>query len=201
MRAPGPGAKVYAPSRQVTAPVFCANMRQDHPLQPEPVMPDLFDGIAQWLLDQALQGAKLADTLTELGTRLIDGGVPVTRINIGRAMLHPVIGLINLKWGAESSVIDTFIVPRSAVNLETVRNQPFGDMSRGLETRIFADLTDPAVGCAAWIEAMTRELKQPLLASQAFTDRVPSGARPLGRYALRGLDQVVDLSTYDPLDA
>jgi adenylate cyclase len=106
-------------------------------------LPDVFDGIADWLIERALQDVKLSDTVAELGQRLVDGGVPVNRINIGRSMLHPVIGLINLKWEAGSGHVTTEEIPRSVINPAGLEGNPFFDLSRGLTDRIVADLRNP----------------------------------------------------------
>ncbi len=106
-------------------------------------MPDLFDGIADWLLSRGLQDERLTDTIAELGQRLIDGGVPVCRINIGRSMLHPVIGLVNLKWEAGSDRVTTDTFARKTINRDVLSGDPFSDLFRGRTDRIVADLRQP----------------------------------------------------------
>lgn len=106
-------------------------------------MPDLFDGIADWLIRDALRDARLSDTVGELGQRLVDGGVPVNRINIGRTLLHPVIGLVNLKWEADSGRVTTEDYARSSINFDLLKGNPFFDLQRGQTDRILADLRNP----------------------------------------------------------
>lgn len=106
-------------------------------------MADLFDGISDWLLEQALQTSDLRGVICELGQRLIDGGVPVNRINIGRSVLHPVFGLMNLRWEAESNQAIVEEIPRSEIDWDGLVGQPFFELTRGAEDRIVADLRDP----------------------------------------------------------
>ncbi len=60
-------------------------------------MTDLIEGVIDWLMSQSLGDAELKETIAELGARLNDGGVPVNRISFGQSVLHPVIGIRNLK--------------------------------------------------------------------------------------------------------
>jgi adenylate cyclase len=57
---------------------------------------DLFDNIIAWLLDRALGDESIESTVSELCTRLVDGGVPLARVSVGRTVLHPVIGLMDM---------------------------------------------------------------------------------------------------------
>ncbi|MEP1356186.1 MAG: adenylate/guanylate cyclase domain-containing protein [Tateyamaria sp.] len=107
-------------------------------------MADLFDNIIAWLLDRALGDESIESTVSELCTRLVDGGVPLARVSVGRTVLHPVIGLMDMAWDRETGKVETNALNRDVVRGMTEFNAPFGTMSRGETDRIFADLTDPA---------------------------------------------------------
>ncbi len=104
---------------------------------------DVFESISKWLLAQALEDVGLSDTIAELGQRLIDGGVPVNRINIGRAILHPVIGLVNLTWEADTAQVVAQEIPRKMISIDRLTGQPFFDLNRGTTDRIVANFKNP----------------------------------------------------------
>lgn len=85
----------------------------------------LFDGIADWLIGCALRDAELETTVRELGRRLIDGGMPVCRINVGSILLHPVLGALDLTWDAASDSCRSRTVARAMVRSDEFRNAPF----------------------------------------------------------------------------
>ncbi|MDG1167755.1 MAG: hypothetical protein P8N14_01045 [Sulfitobacter sp.] len=62
---------------------------QDSPLVPK---------IADWLYRQALVSADIEETVGGLGERLLAGGIPVCRINVGAMLLHPVLGAVDVTW-------------------------------------------------------------------------------------------------------
>ncbi|WP_420013617.1 hypothetical protein [Tateyamaria sp.] len=104
---------------------------------------DLFDTTNDWLLDQALSDDDFGVTLKALGTRLLGGGVPVARISIGRSVLHPVIGLLDMQWERETGQVNTQTVTGAQVLSELDRDNPFADLSRDEFSSITADLRDP----------------------------------------------------------
>ncbi|MEO9572478.1 MAG: adenylate/guanylate cyclase domain-containing protein [Tateyamaria sp.] len=106
-------------------------------------MADLFENIIAWLQDRALGDEDIVSTVHELCTRLVDGGVPVARVSVGRTVLHPVIGLMDMSWDRETGKVETNAMNRDVVRRMTEFNAPFGTISRGETDRIFADLTDP----------------------------------------------------------
>ncbi len=106
-------------------------------------MGDVFDTIGNWLLDQAMDDSELADTLSQLAHRLVGAGVPLARIKIGRVMLHPVIGVMDLTWEAATDRVETETMPRAAVNPELFMSTPFGQFTLGKASHIRADLTCP----------------------------------------------------------
>ena len=106
-------------------------------------MADLFDTIADWLLAQALSDDPFDVTLQGLAARLLDGGVPVARISIGRSILHPVIGLIDMQWERDTGRVAVQSVARSFVRDGLVWDNPFADLATGKCAVIHADLTNP----------------------------------------------------------
>ncbi|MEO1556600.1 MAG: hypothetical protein AAFS01_09220 [Pseudomonadota bacterium] len=107
-------------------------------------MADLFDNIVAWLLDRALSDESIESTVSEFCSRLVEGGVPLARVSVGRTVLHPVIGLMDMAWDRETGKVETKAMTREIVRRMTEFNAPFGTMSCGETDRIFADLTDPA---------------------------------------------------------
>lgn len=129
-------------------------------------MSDIFDRLAGWLVRAALVDTDPETLLAELSQRLRDGGVPVARISLGRSMLHPVIGLLDVAWDADSGRADWTVLPRSAMSSAIYEGGPFGEAAkrserltpkfahlRGIErtallseiVRFYDDLTDPEV--------------------------------------------------------
>jgi adenylate cyclase len=106
-------------------------------------MPDLVDNITDWLLDQALGEDDMAITLGGLAKRLQNGGIPITRVSMGRSVLHPVIALIDIQWQSDTGLVQLQSVPRNLLNPETMRVTPFGDLTFGKVDRIVADLKNP----------------------------------------------------------
>ncbi|MEM7443984.1 MAG: adenylate/guanylate cyclase domain-containing protein [Pseudomonadota bacterium] len=110
-------------------------------------MADMFDQINTWLIDQLHEDVDLSDMMAELAQRLVIGGVPVYRMVIGRSMLHPIIGLVDLTWDA-----DTGLVERTQMSREKARElvdsgrfakTPFGRIAASDESEYVADLSDP----------------------------------------------------------
>ncbi|MEM8588103.1 MAG: adenylate/guanylate cyclase domain-containing protein [Pseudomonadota bacterium] len=110
-------------------------------------MADMFDQINTWLIDQLHQDVDLSDTMGELAQRLLAGGVPVYRMVIGRSMLHPVIGLVDLTWDADTGLVERVQVSREKarrlVDSGGFANTPFGRIASSDTTEYLADLTDP----------------------------------------------------------
>lgn len=107
-------------------------------------MADLFDTTIDWLLDQALSDDDFSTTVQGLANRLVDGGVSVARISVGRSILHPVIGLLDMQWDRNTGQVTSQSVSRAFVRSELDTNNPFADLATGKITTISADLRDPA---------------------------------------------------------
>lgn len=106
-------------------------------------MADLFDNIVAWLLDRALSDESIESTVSELCSRLVEGGVPLARVSVGRTVLHPVIGLMDMAWDRETGKVETTALTRDFVRGMKDLNAPFGVISREETYRISADLTNP----------------------------------------------------------
>jgi len=105
---------------------------------------ELFAAISQWLLAQALSEHGMAHTLAGVGRQLVSGGIPISRISLGRTVLHPVTGLVDMQWSSDSGQVQTQDVPRSALSEALLMNSPFGDLMTGKykHYRMHADLCD-----------------------------------------------------------
>lgn len=106
-------------------------------------MADLFDNISSWLLDEALGEQDIVSLTNDLATRLVQGGVPLARFSIGRTILHPTIGLVDLLWERDTGQVRIGYVPRRLVRDGLGQNEPFGDLATGKTDRIIANLKDP----------------------------------------------------------
>lgn len=104
---------------------------------------DLLDTIGAWLLDQALSDDSIEHILIELCTRMVDAGVPLARLSVGRTVLHPVIGLMDMQWDRETGKIVSSTISRTVIRGLNDVQAPFAKMSRGEADHITADLTDP----------------------------------------------------------
>ncbi len=90
----------------------------------------LFDGITDWLLERALREVDMTTNVRELAHRLIAGGLPIYRINVGGMILHPILGALDITWDANSDVCRSQSVPRSAVTSQEFQNTPFNNLAR-----------------------------------------------------------------------
>lgn len=88
----------------------------------------LFEGISSWLLERALTDADLDQTVSGLGRKLVQGGVPVVRINFGSLLLHPVLGALDITWDAVSDTCRSQAAPRAAAKTPEFQNAPFFQM-------------------------------------------------------------------------
>ncbi len=107
--------------------------------------PELFRDISCWLLERALTDADLDETVAGLGRRLVQGGVPVFRINFGSMLLHPVLGALDLTWDALSDNCRSQAVPRTAAKTPEFQNAPFYRMVKNKTPFERYRLNDPEV--------------------------------------------------------
>lgn len=107
-------------------------------------MTNIFDTTIDWLLGQALSDDDLSVTIQGLADRLVDGGVSLARISIGRSILHPVIGLLDMQWNSDTGQVTSQSVSRAFVRSELDTANPFADLSKGEISFIHTDLRDPA---------------------------------------------------------
>ena len=92
-------------------------------------MTEIFDNLASWLLDRAIEDAELHETLSQLASRLVDSGVPLCRLTVGRALAHPVIGLTSYVWTSEERSVEVEVTPPMKLPREVVIATPFGRMA------------------------------------------------------------------------
>ena len=89
----------------------------------------LFDAISDWLLDRALVQMPITNTIQELGNKIVDGGIPLTRINVGALIMHPVLGALDITWDAESDTCTSKAFARKdLMNIPDFTNAPFYHM-------------------------------------------------------------------------
>src|SRR6056297_1211016 len=90
-------------------------------------MADVFDRVAEWLQKLAFYDSDLEELVEQFSQRLIDGGVPVTRVTVSRLMMHPVIGFLDATWTSEARGVNRTILPRSSVRDDMFDGTPFGE--------------------------------------------------------------------------
>lgn len=127
---------------------------------------DVFDRVSDWLQKLAFFDGNLEELVEQFSQRLIDGGIPVTRVSLGRLLMHPVMGMVDVTWDAESHRVEWTVLPRNSVTDDLFTNTPFGENTilsnsamRNLVNKnsgdaademteipfIHANLTDPAI--------------------------------------------------------
>ncbi len=94
-----------------------------------PPFSPLFDGLAQWTLQQGLHETTVSDLVQGFGRRLVAGGVPVSRISVGGMMLHPVFGAVDVVWEADHDQVSVSRVARRILTTPEFQNTPFFQMA------------------------------------------------------------------------
>jgi len=87
--------------------------------------PDLFESLAEWLLDQGLHDTSLEDLVSGLGRRLIAGGVALNRISAGSMILYPIHPGLGITWEAEDGNVNRSRMPFHVLATEEFKNSPF----------------------------------------------------------------------------
>jgi len=103
-------------------------------------MPDLFDKIKDWLLAQSLSDDAIAVTVMGLINRLLEGGVPISRMSIGRSILHPAIGAIEMRWTSQSGEVKTISHAKEVVLEYQNLNNPLTDLIKSNQDQFHANL-------------------------------------------------------------
>ena len=84
-----------------------ASIRHSYPKSPNPMDLPKFkfessevptDGVASWLMAQALQEASVSDIFEGCCTRMLGAGIPLVRGLIAFRTLHPLFGSVSLVW-------------------------------------------------------------------------------------------------------
>jgi adenylate cyclase len=96
-----------------------------------PPFSPLFDGLAQWTLQQGLHETTVSDLVQGFGRRLVAGGVPVSRISVGSLILHPVFGAIDVIWEADHDEVSVSQFPRIGLTTPEFQNAPFFQIISG----------------------------------------------------------------------
>lgn len=105
----------------------------------------MYRGIANWLLERSLRDCELDDIVRGVGRRLVEGGLPIYRLNVGGLVLHPVLGGLDMTWDSTKDLCQSQWVPRSAFGTPEFRNAPYFNMvSNGIRFERHR-LDDPSV--------------------------------------------------------
>src|SRR6056297_10711 len=108
----------------MTSDATCANLARK---TGNALLEDVFDRLTKWLQQTSLLDVTLEDLVKAYAERLVDGGVPVARLSLGRMIMHPVIGLVDVTWQARTGRVDTGLVPRRAIPPDLTKQGPFGE--------------------------------------------------------------------------
>jgi len=101
----------------------------DRSMSDAPPFSPLFDGLAQWTLQQGLHETTVSDLVQGFGRRLVAGGVPISRISVGGMILHPVFGAFDIVWEADHDQITVNRVARGFLTTPEFQNTPFFQMA------------------------------------------------------------------------
>ncbi|WP_109310509.1 hypothetical protein [Ruegeria sp. AU67] len=141
----------------------------------ENFVPVVFDRISDWLQKLAFFEGKVGGLVEHLSQRLIDGGVPVARVSLGRLMMHPVIGLVDATWDVSTDRVEWTVMPRSSITVELFDNAPFGEnnkLSDQVASRFFhREIWDRADGLVSELEMMP--LLRTNLTDPSIRDKYP----------------------------
>lgn len=96
----------------------------------ECAMADVFDRIADRLQRLAFFNGDLEGLVKHFNQRLIDGGVPVTRVSLGSLRMHPVIGLVDVNWDSSANRIDWIVLPCRQVTVDLFDKAPSGENTK-----------------------------------------------------------------------
>lgn len=94
-----------------------------------PPFSPLFEGLAQWTLQQGLHETTVSDLVQGFGRRLVAGGVPISRISVGGMILHPVFGAFDIVWEADHDQVAVNRVARGSLTTPEFQNTPFFQMA------------------------------------------------------------------------
>jgi len=83
------------------------------------------DNLVSWIIEQGLDDTLYPALISELGRRLIAGGIPVNRISIGGMLLHPVLGANDIVWEAKLDEVRVQKAPRQIFKSDDFKNAPF----------------------------------------------------------------------------
>lgn len=101
----------------------------DRSMSDAPPFSPLFDGLAQWTLQQGLHETTVSDLVQGFGRRLVAGGVPISRISVGGMILHPVFGAFDIVWEADHDQVAVNRVARGSLTTPEFQNTPFFQMA------------------------------------------------------------------------
>ena len=87
--------------------------------------PNLFESLAEWLLDQGISDTSLEDLIAGMGRRLVAGGVALHRISAGSIILHPVNPGLSITWEAAEDTVNRTRMPHHILATEGFKNAPF----------------------------------------------------------------------------
>ncbi len=87
--------------------------------------PNLFQSLAEWLLDQGISDTSLEDLIADMGRRLVAGGVALHRISAGSIILHPVNPGLSITWEAAEDTVNRTRMPHHILATEGFKNAPF----------------------------------------------------------------------------
>lgn len=86
---------------------------------------ELFDSIAQWLLEQGIEELDLGALIQGLGQKIVAGGIPLHRISLGGMLLHPIFGAMNVSWDSQNNNVNDSKFTRNRMATPEFKNSPF----------------------------------------------------------------------------
>jgi len=89
------------------------------------------NGIAAWLLSEGWAAADPTQLLEGLVERLLEGGVPLSRLLVFVRSPHPQVAGLRYTWLRETRRVEVWSAPNSVTQTATYRGSPIADIIKG----------------------------------------------------------------------
>jgi len=88
--------------------------------------------LIEWLVRGAWSAENSAELTNQLGLRLLETGIPVSRVNVAIRQLHPLLAGEGYVWNKNNSTTETFQFSHEALDTDQYQKSPMKLVSEGL---------------------------------------------------------------------